>query len=73
MNLNTKKLLVAYDESKPTAEKGDFLAVLFEGTSPVFFGLKSHRAHKLERTVFVGKEISAKNIGNQQHGGCHLF
>ena len=60
--MNTKKLLVAYDESKPTTGKGDFLAVVFEGTTPVFFGMKSHRVYKSGRMVFVGKEITAKDI-----------
>jgi len=60
--MNTKKLLVAYDESKPTAGKGDFLAVVFEGTTPLFFGLKSHRVYKSGRMVFLGKEITAKDV-----------
>jgi hypothetical protein len=58
----TKKLLVAYDESKPAAEKGDFLVIIFEGTDPVFFGLKSRRTCKSGRMVFVGKEIRPEDI-----------
>jgi hypothetical protein len=62
VTMNTRKLLVTYDESKPTSGIGDFLAVVFEGTTPVFLGLKSRRAYKLGRMVFVGKEIAAKDI-----------
>ena len=60
--MNTKKLLVAYDESKPTAGNGDFLALIFEGSIPTFFGLRSHCTCKSGRMVFIGKEIAAKDI-----------
>jgi hypothetical protein len=60
--MNTKKLLVAYDESKPTSGQGDFLAVVFEDESPVFFGLRSRRIHKAGRMVFLGKEVTEKEI-----------
>jgi hypothetical protein len=36
--------------------------VVFEGTTPVFFGLRSCRNYKSGRVVFVGKEIGAKEI-----------
>lgn len=60
--MSTKKLLVAYDESKPTAGQGDFLAVVFEGATPVFFGLRSRRTYKTGRMVFLGKEITEKEV-----------
>ncbi len=60
--MSTKKLLIAYDESKLIAKKGDFLAVVFDGTNPIFFGLKSHCAYKSGCMVFLGKEITEKDI-----------
>jgi len=60
--MSTKKLLVPYDESKPTAGQDDFLAVVFEGTTPVFYGLRSSRIFKTGRVVFVGKEITEKEL-----------
>jgi hypothetical protein len=60
--MNTKKLLVAHDESKLIAKKGDFLAVVFDGTNPIFLGLKSRCAYKSGCMVFLGKEITEKDI-----------
>jgi hypothetical protein len=60
--MRTRKLLVAYDESKLSARKGDFLAVVFDETVPVFFGLKSRRVYKTGLTVFLGKEIEEKDL-----------
>jgi hypothetical protein len=60
--MTTKKLLVAYEESKPTAGQGDFLALIFENATPVFFGLRSRRIYKSGRMVFLGKEITEKEI-----------
>ena len=60
--MNAKKLLVAYDESKLIARKGDFLAVIFDGTNPIFFGLKSRCAYKSGCVVFLGKEITEQDV-----------
>ncbi len=60
--MSTKKLLVAYDESMPTAGQGDFLAVVFEGTGPMLFGLRSRRIFKTGRVVFLGKEINENEV-----------
>ena len=60
--MKTKKLLVAYDESKPSAGNGDFLAIVFEGTTPTFFGLRSHRTCKFGRMVFIGKDVTAEDL-----------
>jgi hypothetical protein len=60
--MNTKKILVAYDKSKPNNGKGDFLAVVFEAAKPVFLGLKSHRIYSSGRVVFVGREITEKDV-----------
>jgi len=60
--MSTNKLLVAYGESKPTAGRGDFLAVVFEETIPVFLGLKSHCIYKFGRMVFLGKEITTEAL-----------
>ena len=60
--MNAKKLLVAYDESKLIAKKGDFLAVVFDGTTPIFWGLKSRCAYKSGCVVFLGKEITEKDV-----------
>jgi hypothetical protein len=62
VTMSTKKLLVAYDESKPSSGSGDFLVVVFEGATPVFFGLKSHRIYKFGKMVFLGKEIKMEDI-----------
>jgi len=58
----TRKLLVSYDEVKPYAGKGDFLAVIFEGGVPCFLGLKSRRLYKQGRMVFIGKEITEHDV-----------
>lgn len=60
--MTTRKLLVAYDESRPDAGKGDFLAVVLEGNAPVFLGLRSKRTHKLGRMVFLGRDITDKDV-----------
>jgi hypothetical protein len=60
--MGTKKLLVAYDESKPSAANSDFLAVVFDGMTPMFFGLKSHLLFKSGVMVFIGKEIAVQDI-----------
>jgi hypothetical protein len=58
----TKKLLVAYNEAKPTSGQGDFLAVVFTDNKPVFFGLRSRRYYESGRMVFLGKEINEKDM-----------
>jgi hypothetical protein len=58
----TKKLLVAYNEAKPTSGQGDFLAVVFTDTKPMFFGLKSRRYYENGRMVFLGKGINEKDV-----------
>jgi hypothetical protein len=68
--MSTKKLLVAYDQSKPNAGKGDFLAVVFEGATPLFFGLKSGRTCREGRMVFIGKEISEKDVFTKLVDSC---
>ncbi len=60
--MTTRKLLVAYDESKPTAGQGDFLAIVLDGATPVFFGLRSRRTYRTGRMVFLGKAITARDV-----------
>ena len=60
--MSMKKLLVAYDESKPTAGQGDFLVVVFESATPVFWGLRSHRTYTSGRVVFLGKQITQRDV-----------
>jgi hypothetical protein len=33
-----------------------------EGTTPTFFGLRSHRTCKFGRMVFVGKDVTAEDL-----------
>ena len=60
--MNTKKLLVAYDESKPNGGRGDFLAVVFETNTPIFLGLRSRRIYTSGRMVYIGREITEKDV-----------
>ncbi|MFA6542993.1 MAG: hypothetical protein WCS99_01110 [Limisphaerales bacterium] len=60
--MNTKKLLVPFDESKPESGKSDFLAVVFDGTNPFFFGLRSRRFFTSGRVVYLGREITENDV-----------
>ena len=60
--MSTKKLLRAYDESKPESGRSDFLTVLLDGQNPVLFGLKSRRICQSGTIVFIGREIIANDI-----------
>jgi len=60
--MTTKKLLVAFDESKPDGGAGDFLAVVYEQGTPHFLGLRTKRLWRSGRMVYIGKEITANDL-----------
>ncbi len=58
----TKKMLVAFDKSKPTATSSDFLAPIWEGEYPCFLGLKSGRFQEYGLVVFTGRQIEVNDV-----------
>lgn len=60
--MKTKKFLVAYEPQNQGKNKGDFLAVVFENSKPCFLGLKSRKLWEVGLMVFIGKEISEKEV-----------
>lgn len=60
--MKTKKLLVAFDESKPDGGAGDFLAVVYEQGTPHLLGLRTNRFWRSGRMVYIGKEITANDL-----------
>ena len=60
--MKTKKILVGYDPAKPDKNPGDFLVVVFESSQPCFLGLRSQKLWHSGRMVYIGKEITEKDI-----------
>lgn len=58
----SKKLLVAYDEAGPDAGRGDFLCVVRQSDTPVFWGLRSKRPWAKGLAVYVGKDVSHRDL-----------
>lgn len=60
--VKTKKMLVAYDPSKPDKASSDFLVPVVESGRFTFFGTKSKREVGLGMVVFVGREIAINDV-----------
>lgn len=60
--MKTKKILVGYDPAKPGKNAGDFLAVVFESSRPCFLGLRSRKVWQSGRMVYIGKDITEKDV-----------
>ncbi|MEK7674629.1 MAG: hypothetical protein AAB676_02180 [Verrucomicrobiota bacterium] len=60
--MKTKKLLVAFDPSKPRIGSGDFLVPVWENDTPFFLGTKSKKLYQFGRVVFIGKEINENDL-----------
>lgn len=58
----TKKLLVAFDPSKPDAGRGDFLAPVSDDQRIRLYGLRSKASSELGLMVYVGKEITVNDL-----------
>lgn len=58
----TKKLLVAFDPSKPDAGRGDFLAPVSNGERVRFLGLRSKKQSVYGCMVYAGKEVSVNDV-----------
>jgi hypothetical protein len=56
------KLLVAYGEEKRCPAPGDFLCVVLESGRPVFWGLRSKRVWNAGCMVYVGKNVSDRDL-----------
>lgn len=59
---DTKKLLVAFDPTKPEAQSSDFLVPWKSEGRPVFLGLKSRKHFGHGMMVFVGRAISENDL-----------
>jgi hypothetical protein len=58
----TKKLLVAFDPAKPSAQSSDFLIPWMREDLHLFIGLKSGKEHPLGMVVFVGRSVSVNDL-----------
>ncbi len=59
---NTKKLLVAFDPTKPEAQSSDFMIPWNREGRPVFLGLKSSKDFTYGMMVFVGRAVSENDL-----------
>ena len=57
-----KKLLVAFDPTKPDAQSSDFIVPWNREGQPVFLGLKSGKGYTHGMMVFVGRSISQNDL-----------
>ena len=60
--ITTKKILVAYDPSKPESGAGDFLVPFDDGTGLSLLGLRSRKRSLQGRMVYIGREITANDV-----------
>jgi hypothetical protein len=58
----TKKMLVAFDPTKPEKASSDFLVPVLDNGEFVFFGTKSKRNVVLGMVVFVGREVTVHDV-----------
>jgi len=58
----TKKMLVAFDPTKPEKATSDFLVPVSENGRFVFFGTKSKRNVALGMVVFVGRDVTVSDV-----------
>ncbi len=58
----TKKLLVAYDPSKPEATSSDFLVPVNDSTGLFLFGLRSKKCYEQGHMVYLGKSITVTDV-----------
>jgi hypothetical protein len=59
---STKKLLVAYDQSKAVPRSGDFLAPINDSTGLFLFGLRSKKPSEQGLMVYVGREVTVNDV-----------
>ncbi len=59
---NTKKLLVAFDPTKPDIHSSDFLVPWNRAGQPVLLGLKSNQDCTYGLLVFVGRAVSEDDL-----------
>jgi|WetSurMetagenome_2_1015567.scaffolds.fasta_scaffold774604_1 hypothetical protein len=62
MTVKTKKCLVGFDTKKLRTKQSDFLAPVWKGNMPSFFGLKSGKFWDYGCVVYVGIDIKANDI-----------
>lgn len=58
----TKKMLVAFDPTKPEKASSDFLVPVLDNGEFVLFGTKSKRNVGLGMVVFVGREVTVNDV-----------
>ena len=58
----TKRMLVAFDPTKPEKASSDFLVPVLDNGEFVLFGTKSKRHVSLGMVVFVGREVSVNDV-----------
>ena len=58
----TKKLLVAFDPSRADIATSDFVVPILGPEGVEFFGLRSRKAAKLGRMVYVGREVTVNDL-----------
>lgn len=58
----TKKLLVAYEPSKPHPASGNFVVPISDSTGLFFLGLKNTKRYEQGQMVYVGKTITVNNV-----------
>lgn len=59
---STKKMLVAFDPTKPDAQTTDFLIPWSRDGQRVFLGLKSGKEAALGMMVFIGRSITENDL-----------
>jgi hypothetical protein len=71
--MGMRRLLVAYDEARPSAGQGDFLAVVRVGGTPSLWGVRSRQFVQTGRMVFTGKDVEAEELfARLVDSGCKI-
>lgn len=60
--MKTKKLLVAFNQAKPTIKSSDFLLPVLVDGQPKFLGLSSGEHYEYGMVVMIGREITVNDI-----------
>jgi len=60
--VTTKKILVAYDPSKPEVPSSDFLAPVLEESYPRFLGLRSRKVILAGMMVYLGRDVTVNDL-----------
>jgi len=58
----TKKLLVAFDPTRPNTQSKDFIVPLMKKNLPIFLGLTSGKEHTQGVVVYIGRSVSETDL-----------